>query len=152
LTNLLLAVGVCKWSISIINISCSLSIIMLTIFFCSICRIQILNQRRNMIFDVGFIDPYIIQEEIVYGFNKKQRLNKQHDRIIILFSLTTLGFVTILYTFYFAYSILSVINKLFMSSMYKQLDILLVIHPYSVFDSWRKEKEEYQDMIDILQK
>jgi hypothetical protein len=32
---------------------------------------QILNQRRNMIFDIDFIDPYIVHEEIVKGFNKK---------------------------------------------------------------------------------
>jgi predicted aldo/keto reductase-like oxidoreductase len=52
---------------------------------------EILNHKRNMIFDVGFVDTYIVHEETIRHFKQVKEkdifrfVDKQHDRTTILF-------------------------------------------------------------------
>ena len=61
--------------------------------------------------------------------------------------------VTVLYTFYFAYSMLTVIDDLCVRRFhFILLDIQLEEGKVTVLDSRRKEARDYADMIEMLQK
>jgi hypothetical protein len=120
-----------------------------------------LECKQKGIHDIGFVDPYIINEKMLQGHPKdmendmftfftKQSLKKGNS-----ISLQLQVSVSILYTFFFAYSMLSVIDELCMcvcSFHWILLKIQFYKSRVEIMDSLDKTEALFSDMKEMLQK
>ena len=119
---------------------------------------KILECKQGRIYDIGFVDP-----DVVHGHNLKYKPNETEDVLVQAlkdrkpkgkyYFLTTSGECYFVIHIRFAYSMLSVIDELYMHRFHY---ILLIITPdkglVQVMDPLRNESEKWKDLSEMLQR